>query len=139
MKKLLFLILPAALITAPVFAKIPAKVTDALQAKYAGAANVEWKHNIGKYKATFNLGEYQVKAKFDRKGKWLESEKMLRKDMLPVTVKNSLSKSKYSHWKIKTSYEEYLPNEKSYYHITVAKGDFSRKSLTFDHQGQLIG
>ncbi len=138
MKKLLFLILPAALITAPAFAKIPAKITDAFHARYANATNVEWKHMLGDYKASFNMGEYQLKAKFDRKGKWLESEKMLNKDKLPVAVKNSLGKTKYSQWDIVSSYEEYLPNEKPYYHLTAAKGDLNRKSLKFDHRGQLI-
>jgi hypothetical protein len=139
MKKLLFLILAATFLTVQAFARIPAKITDAFQARYAGATNVEWRHNIGRYKAIFNLGEYQMQAKFDRKGKWLESEKMLKKEMLPMTIKNSLSKSKYRQWKIKSFHEEYLPNEKSYYQITVVKGDFNKKSLMFDHQGQLIG
>jgi len=139
MKKLLFLILAATFLTVQAFARIPAKITDAFQARYAGAINVEWRHNIGRYKAIFKLGEYQMQAKFDRKGKWLESEKMLKKDMLPVTIKNSLSKSKYRQWKIKSFHEEYLPNEKSYCQITVVKGDFNKKSLIFDHQGQLIG
>ena len=138
MKKLLFLILPAALITAPVFAKIPAKVTDAFQNRYAGATNVEWKHGLGNYKANFNMGEYQLRAKFDRNGKWVESEKILMNDKLPMTVKSSLRKSKYSQWKIKSSYEEYLPNERTYYHITAAKGSFKRRGLTFDHRGQLM-
>ncbi len=144
MKKLIFLILPAALITAPALASIPPKVTDAFQARYATATNVEWKHGIGShFKASFNLGEYRLKAKFDRKGNWLESEKIIAQNKLPMTVKNNLRKSKYGDWKIKSSYEEYLPNEKPQYHITAAKGSsvtkgFMTKSLTFDHHGQLM-
>ncbi len=138
MKKLLFLILPAAFITSSVFAGIPARITDAFQARYAGATHVEWKHQVGDYKASFNIGENQLMAKFDSKGRWLESEKMLQKDKLPMTVKNSLKKSKYSQWIIVSSYEEYLPNEKPYYHLTAAKGDFNKKSLKFDHRGQMI-
>src|SRR5258706_4684584 len=138
MKKLFFLILSAAFITAPAFAKIPAKITDAFQARYVGATNVEWRHGMSDYKANFNMGESRFQAKFGRKGRWLESEKMLGKDRLPATVKTSLRKSKYSQWKIKSSYEEYLPNEKAYYHVTAAKGDFKRRNLVFDHHGQLI-
>ena len=137
MKKF-FLMLSAAFITASAFAKIPAKVTDAFQAKYAAATNVEWKHGIGNFKAYFNMGEYKFLARFDRKGKWVESEKMLKKDRLPVTVKNSFRKSKYSQWEIKSSYLEYLPNEKPFYRVLTVKGDFKRKSLIFDDQGQLI-
>jgi len=138
MKKLSCLLLSATFFAVQAFAKIPAKVTDAFQAKYDGATNVEWKHGLGKYKANFNMGEYQLQAKFDKEGKWLESEKKLKKDKLPTTVKNSLKKSKYNQWAIKSSYEEYLPNRKPRYHIVAAKGDFKRKSLLFNHEGQLM-
>ena len=138
MKKLTFLILAVGFITASAFAKIPAKITGAFQARYAGATHVEWRHTMMSYKATFNLGESRLQAKFDKKGKWLESEKMLHKDRLPETVKNSLSRTKYGDWQIKSSYEEYLPNEQPRYHITAAKGDIKRKALVFDYRGQLI-
>jgi hypothetical protein len=138
MKKLLFLILAAGLITAPAFAKIPAKITGAFQSRYSGATNVEWRNNMINYKASFNLGEYRLQAKFDHKGKWLGSEKMLQKDRLPVTVRNNFGKTKYGSWKIKSSYEEYLPNEQPRYHLTAAKGDIKRKVLVFDYHGQLI-
>src|SRR6266700_1439569 len=120
MKKLFFLILTAVFFTASAFAKIPARITDALQAKYAGAANVEWKHSIGNYKASFNMDGYRLEAKFDRKGNWLKSEKMLKTEKLPVTVKNCLRNSKYSQWEIKSSYEEYLPDKKPQYHVMAA-------------------
>lgn len=138
MKKLILLILPAALITAPALANIPAKVTHAFQVRYTGASHVEWKHFMGDYKANFSMGENRIRAKFDRKGNWLESEKTLAQDQLPMTVKSNLRKSKYSDWKIRSSYEEYLPNEKPQYHVTAAKGNFMKRSLKFDHHGQLI-
>jgi hypothetical protein len=144
MKKMFLLILSAALISAPVFATmpgiatIPARITDAFHTRYATATNVKWSHVIGDYKATFNMGDYTLKAKFDRKGNWMESQKMLGRDRLPMTVKNSLRNSKYSQWKIKSSYEKYSPNEKPEYHVSAAKGDFERKSLKFDQHGQLL-
>ncbi|HEY4876890.1 MAG TPA: PepSY-like domain-containing protein [Puia sp.] len=138
MKKLFFLILPVALISVPALAKIPAKVTDAFQTRYAHATNVEWKHFIGKYEADFNMGKYQLEAKFDSKGAWPESEKTLSKDRLPLSVKNNIKKSKYSQWKMKSSFEEYLPNEKPEYLVTVTKGDFLFRNLRFDHSGQLM-
>jgi hypothetical protein len=136
MKKLLFLILQVAFISVPAFAKIPAKVTDAFQARYAHATNVEWKHVIGKYEADFNMGKYQLEAKFDRKGGWLESEKTLSKDRLPLSVRNNIKKSKYGQWKIKSSFQEYLPNEKPAYRVMVTKGDFVFRNLKFDHRGK---
>jgi hypothetical protein len=138
MKKALVLLLSGSLITASAFAKIPAKVTDAFHARYSTATNVAWTHNIGNYKATFNMGDYQLKAKFDNKGNWVGSEKILGKDRLPMTVRDNMRKSKYSEWRIRSSYEEYLPNEKPRYHVSAAKGNLGRKSLLFDHRGQLL-
>ncbi|HXB43747.1 MAG TPA: PepSY-like domain-containing protein [Puia sp.] len=139
MKKLFFLLLSAALMTGAAYAKIPAKITDAFHSRYVDATNVEWRHGIiGDYKARFNMGEYLVKARFDRKGRWLGSEKILSENMLPEAVKTSLKKSRYGLWKIRSSYEQYLPNEKPSYHITAAKGDLKRKSLVFDHHGELM-
>jgi hypothetical protein len=77
-------------------------------------------------------------AKFDRKGNWMESKKMLGKGRLPTTVRNNLRKSKYSRWEIKSSYEEYAPNKNPQYHITAAKGGFGKKTLMFNHHGQLL-
>src|SRR5580704_146982 len=138
MKKLIFLMLSVTCISASAMSNIPARITAAFNARYSKATNVEWKHLIGDYKAVFNLGDYQIKAKFDKKGNWLKSEKMIGKDRLPMAVKNSLKKSKYSAWRIKSSYEEYLPNEKPQYHIVAAKGEFMVKSLKFDENGQLM-
>lgn len=138
MKKISVLLLAAAFIGTSAFAKIPAKITDAFHARYATATNVAWTHTIGNYKATFNMGDYLLKAKFDNKGNWKESEKILGKDRLPMTVKNSLRNSKYRGWKIRSSYEKYTPNEKPQYHVSAAKGSLERKTLMFDHHGQLL-
>jgi hypothetical protein len=137
MKKLFFLI-SGALLSVSAFAKIPARVTDAFQARYAHAVNVEWKHFMGRYEADFNMDNYQLQAKFDRNGAWLESEKILSKETLPFSVRNNIKKSKYSHWKIKSSSETYLPNEKPEYRVMVTKGDFVFRNLTFNHHGQLM-
>ena len=138
MKKLFFLVLSATFITVSAFARIPAKVTDAFHARYAGATNVEWKHGLSKYKASFMLDDYRYEAKFDKNGRWEQSEKMVRRDMLPMSVRNGLHKSKYRQWEVKSSYVEYLPNERPHYHIAAAKGDFKKKHLVFNERGQLI-
>ncbi len=138
MKKLFFLILSAACLAVPAFANIPAKVTNAFHARYSGATNVEWKHGLGKYKASFIMDDYRYEAKFDRNGRWVESEKMMRSDRLPRMVRNSLHRSKYRGWEIKSSYVEYLPNRKPHYHIDAAKGDFKKRHLEFNENGQLI-
>jgi hypothetical protein len=85
------------------------------------------------------MGQYRFKAKFDHKGNWLGSEKMLDKQELPAIVMSNLQKSKYSRWEIKASYEQYVPHGRPSFHIVAAKGDLKRKDLVFSSQGgQLI-
>ncbi|HZE86447.1 MAG TPA: PepSY-like domain-containing protein [Puia sp.] len=138
MKKIMVLLLSASFVTASAFAKIPSKVDNAFHARYSKVSDVKWSHGLGDYKASFYMGDYQYKAKFDKQGNWKESEKIIGKDRLPVMVKNSFKRSKYGEWNVKSSYEKYTPNEKPKYHITAAKGDFKRKTLMFDHHGQLM-
>ncbi|HLX93266.1 MAG TPA: PepSY-like domain-containing protein [Puia sp.] len=139
MKRLVFFLVAAAL-AAPTFAAIPARVTDALAARYGHATNVEWKHMVAatKYEANFDLGKYRMDAWFDAKGKWLKSEKTLRKDMLPVSVKYTLDNSKYRQWKIRSSYESYSPGEKPAYFVKVKNGLFESRHLKFDDCGRMI-
>jgi hypothetical protein len=138
MKKLFVSMLCVAFISVSARANIPAKITDAFHARYPSAINVEWKHMMGNYKAIFNLGDYQLESQFDKNGNWIKSKKRLGQTLLPASVKNSIQLSKYNQWKIKSAYEEYLPNEKPEYHVVAAKGDFMVKNLKFDYRGQLM-
>jgi len=138
MKKMFVLLLSAAFIAAPAFARIPAKINDAFRARYAGASKVEWTHTIGNYKATFYMGDYQLKAKFDKDGRWLGSQKNIGQERLPMMVKKGLHKTKYGRWEIKSTYEKYMPDQQPQYYITAHKGSFQRKTLIFDRHGQLM-
>ena len=139
MKKTIFFMLSAIWLAVPAFAGIPAKVADAFRTRFASATGVEWKRTItGDYKADFNMGGDRMLAKFDEDGQWLESEKMLKTNEVPNVVRKGLDKTRYSTWEIKSCYEELLPNEKPGYHVTLEKGEFKRKKLLMDQEGQLI-
>jgi len=114
------------------FCKNTFRLTDALLARYAPAAHVEWKQPIGKYEAEFNVGKNRPESKFDGKGNWLESLKFLSKGRLPLDLSKNIRKSKYGHWKIKSSPEIFLPNARSECQITVTRGDFAMRNLKID-------
>jgi hypothetical protein len=138
MKRSFFLILSLCIISVSAFAKIPAMVTDAFKVRYVHATNVQWKHEIGKYEASFDMGNYRLEAKFNKNGKWLESQKYLSSATLPSSVKTNIQNSKYSGWKIESSSIEYLPNERPMYKVRVVKNDLVFRNLKFDHRGQLM-
>ena len=117
--------------------KIPAQVTDALSTKYPEAKSVEWKDKLSAFAANFEMEGIKYEAKFSNKGEWQSTEKELAEDNLPSPVQDGLSKSKYADWKIKATYEVYLPGDITQYHI-VAKSDLQKKKLLFNDEGQLL-
>ena len=67
--------------------KVPASVRDAFKAKFPGLNKVEWKLKSDKnYEAEFKLKDVAVAAKFDDKGRWLETETAIEQSALPKEV-----------------------------------------------------
>lgn len=80
--------------------KVPAEVRDAFRAKFPGADKVEWKLKSDKnYEAEFKLKAVEVAAKFDDKGKWLETETAIEQSALPKEVLAAVAKE-YKGYKI---------------------------------------
>lgn len=80
--------------------KVPANVREAFQAKFPGVDKVEWKRKSDKnYEAEFKLKDVEVAAKFDDKGKWLETETAIEQSALPKKVLATIAKE-YKGYKI---------------------------------------
>lgn len=117
---------------------IPARVTSSFEHRYPDARNVEWKDRITNYTVHFNSKGMNYMAKFDRHGAWMRSEKMMTKNELPIAVKEGIRKTGYERWEIKSSYEQFEPNQHPQYHVKAAKGDFRRRELVFNQRGHLV-
>ena len=80
--------------------KVPASVREGFRAKFPGVDKVEWKLKTDKnYEAEFKLKDAEVAAKFDDKGKWLETETAIEQSDLPKEVMAAISKE-YKVYKI---------------------------------------
>ena len=80
--------------------KVPANVRDAFKSKFPGVDQVEWKLKGDKtYEAEFRLKDAEVAAKFDDKGKWLETETAIAQSVLPKEVLATIAKD-YKDYKI---------------------------------------
>lgn len=130
MRKALYITLLVAFLSAAALAqvvtadKVPAPVKQALQNKFPGVKNVEWK--IAKDKnleAEFTLKGVAATVKFDPAGKWLETETQIPLAQVPKPAVDALAK-KFKSYKIvetqslqlyndpKTTYEIHLDNSK---------------------------
>ena len=140
MKKMA-LFLMAAAFTSFSFAqlrKIPAEVTDAFKAKYPNAEKVEWSDKLSSFEASFKNGSDELKAYFTSKGEWKNTEKELGDKEVPAAVQESLDKSKYADWEVKSQTEITKADGKVEYRIVVKKSAVEKKNLYFSNDGQLL-
>jgi hypothetical protein len=80
--------------------KVPANVRNTFRSKFSEVSKVEWKLKSDKYyEAEFKLKDVEVAAKFDPKGKWLETESAIEQSDLPKDVLAAISKD-YKGFKI---------------------------------------
>ena len=117
--------------------KIPADVTDAFKARYPHAERVSWKDEFSSFEAEFVLNNYEMCAHFSSNGDWLRSERKIRYDELPGSVKNGFEKSRYTSWEKGSVYEISKSTEALQYRIFVKKSGVQKKYLFFDANGKL--
>jgi superfamily II DNA or RNA helicase len=80
--------------------KVPAIVKESFKSKFPEVRKVEWKlEGDEDYEAEFKLKEVEVAAKFDAKGKWLETETAIEQSELPEKVQATIAKE-YKGYKI---------------------------------------
>jgi len=99
MKKIIFVLLSAALLSNAAYAqkisadKVPSAVTSAFKTKFPTAAKASWElENKTEYEAEFKLNGEEVSANFDNTGKWLETETEIKVSALPAVIQSTLKK-----------------------------------------------
>ncbi len=122
-------------------AEIPAVVKNSFNAKFPGVKKVEWKLKTDKnYEAEFDWKGAETAVKFDKDGKWLETEWAIKESELPDAVKKQITASFANYKIIETQkvegvaekavfYEVHLDNGKEVAKVQLAaNGDIKSKS-----------
>jgi Putative beta-lactamase-inhibitor-like, PepSY-like len=120
---------------------IPGAATDSFKARYPNATNVSWKNRLSNFQVNFYSDNANQEARFNRKGEWQSTEKVMKQADLPADVKDGLDKSKYYDWKVEDVFIRYIPGNpgsKTQYHIVVTGGGIGKTNLLFSDQGRLI-
>jgi len=118
--------------------KVPAEVTEAFKVKYADTKNVQWKDKVSFYQVNFEMKNEKYESKFNSKGEFLGSEKVIKKEQAPAAVKNGLAKSKFSDWEIKSVTWIEKKDLAIQYRYFIRKSGVEKKYLTFDDTGKLV-
>src|SRR5258706_499195 len=78
-----------------------------------------------------------VSAQLNSNGDWLHSERKMKYEEMPGTVKDGFEKSRYTDWEMGSVYEINKNMETLQYRILVKKSGVQKKYLYFDTNGKL--
>ena len=99
MKRITLILLCAVLMSISAYAQtvtaaqVPGPVKKSLITKFPKATDVEWEKVAANYQAQFTNGNDWTVALFSATGEWQKTEISLDTEMLPATLKTSISKN----------------------------------------------
>ena len=100
----------------------PKSVADNFNTKFQNASKVKWdQEEENEWEAEFKMNGDEMSASFDNAGKWLETEKELKKNELPAAVLNAFN-TQYAGYKLGEAAEIEKPDFKGY-ELGIEKGE----------------
>lgn len=122
MKKSIFMVAVMAISLVACAKTPPRNVEQNFQAKFQNATKVKWdQEEANEWEAEFKMNGDAMSASFDNAGKWLETEKELKKNELPAAVQNAFN-SQYAGFKLKEASAIEKPDFKGY-ELGIEKGE----------------
>ena len=136
MKKSIFIIVALAFGLFACAQTPPKSVTVNFAKKFTGTTKVKWdQEEENEWEAEFKMNGNQMSASFDNAGKWLETEKELKKSDLPEAVQNAFN-TNYSGYKIDEVAEIEKPDFKGY-ELGIKKGD-EKLEILVSPEGKIV-
>lgn len=115
---------------------VPEKVKAAFTAKFPTARNVKWdRENATEWEAEFNLDGGEFSANFSNEGTWMETEREMKVEELPVAVKTTLDTDLVGY-KVEEAEEVETPNG-VHYAVEVEQGGTTYE-VELNAQGQVV-
>ena len=142
MKKLLF-IFSAAFVSMNMNAQkitadnVPQSVTTAFNTRFSIAEKTTWELDYDNYEAGFTVGKTAFSAKFDKDGKWLETDTYLKPSELPKIIRESLLKKygELSGYKVEDAMKVEKEKE-TIYAMDIIRGE-NTYDVEFDIDGEI--
>ncbi len=118
--------------------KVPEEVKQAFAAKYPGEDEPDWRvDRNGNYEAHFKQDGDKYRADFSPSGKWVETERSIKKKELPDAVKATLEE-KYKDVKI-VELEWVNHAQKGIFYDVELKELGQKFDVEINEQGTIIG
>ncbi len=117
--------------------KAPEAVRKTFAEKYPGENDPDWhKDSNGNYESNFKIDGESLRADFSPNGKWIETERSIKKDDLPKLVKDVINKY-YSGWEI-AEIEEVDHHKKGRFYDVEFKQKGKNKDVEIKPDGTVI-
>jgi hypothetical protein len=117
-------------------AKVPEKITNAFNLKYAGAISVIWgSEEANEWEAEFTLAGKKMSACFDSSAVWTVTETVISEKEIPEAVLKTL-KTEFSGYK-KSLIEIYESPDIKGFEMILKKGEKSVEVI-FDNSGKVV-
>lgn len=119
--------------------ELPQAVLNNFRLMYPNVPVKEWEWGKEEmlYEVEFITDGKKHEAYFTREGKWIRTEKEIKKSELPQAVMDSLEHSEFSGWKIDEAEELQLSENQLIYEIEVEQGE-QEYDLYFQPDGTLV-
>jgi hypothetical protein len=105
--------------------------------RYPNAKTTKWSNKVSNYHCEFVEDEVLCTAVYSIEGDWKYTEKLINKKSVPGEVKESLGKSSYRNWSVKSLVWIENADQQQLYRYEVKKG-IQKKYIFFDAKGVLI-
>ena len=113
----------------------PQNVKSTFEKLFTNAQKVTWsRENNTEWEAEFKLGDSRMSSNFDDSGKWLETEKALKKKDLPLPVMNTV-RDQFPGYRLKEPEQVEKPGFKGY-EAELEKGEKTLE-VVFNSDGSL--
>ncbi|MBL7888638.1 MAG: PepSY-like domain-containing protein [Bacteroidia bacterium] len=115
---------------------LPEPVKTAFKAKFADVKKAKWEMDYENYEAEFKYNKNEMSAKFDKTGKWLETEYMILPSDLPQAVKEYMN-SNFAGFEIKEAEKVETADKGILYELDIKKGE-AKYEISISETGKLI-
>lgn len=117
--------------------KIPTAVLIGFKTKFPAAMKTTWEmENKSEYEADFTIDKTKHSAKFDKSGKWKETETDIKIVELPEAVSKAIAKE-FDGYKVEEAEKVETSNNGTIYEVKVKKGKVTYEAQ-FSSTGKVL-
>jgi hypothetical protein len=115
---------------------VPEVVKTSFKAKFASAQKVKWEMDYENFEAEFKMNKNEYEAKFDKEGKWIETESAIKPSDISQAAKDYLN-SNFSGFEVTEAEKVETADKGIIYELDIKKAE-AKYEISISEAGALI-